>query len=1328
MHHSDVIVAGPAGWIDSALAIAACRAGALGLIDLEYASSGDGTALVRKLDQFTTGEYGVKIGPEGASSLLSQRPDRLRTVLLAGGDHPGLERLVGELRRQGLRVLFEAVSVAEAQRGVELGVDALVLKGQEAGGRVGAEPLFILLQRWLAQGNATIPVYAQGGIGIHTAAACVAAGVRGVLLDMQTMLLRESPLSHEQRQRVAALDGSETTLVGERLGAPYRIHARPGLPALLELQAEEERLATAELTPMERQQAWRETINRLTRQGPERGPWLMGQDVALAAPLAAQGGTVAGLLDHLLAQVDQHLAVVRRLKPLAEGSSLAQLHRTRYPILQGPMTRVSDVAPFAEAVAAGGGLPFLALALLRGAECEALLEETKARLGERSWGVGLLGFMPLEIRTEQLAAIRKHRPPFAIIAGGRPDQARELEAEGIVTYLHVPSPGLLRMFLKDGARRFIFEGRECGGHVGPRTSFVLWESMIEELLEHLGKSKDGSDLSVVFAGGIHDARSAAMTAALAAPLIERKVSIGVLMGTAYLFTQEIVSSGAIVERFQQEALACAETTLLQTAPGHAIRCVPTPYCDDFERERQRLIASGRSHEEVARSLEMMNLGRLRLASKGVDRSTNGTGRQLETRPADEQFARGMYMIGQVACLRDRVVSVAELHEEVSRGGTEFLDGVELDLLGSVAEEPARPPCDVAIVGLSAFYPGAKNTLEFWHNILERHYAVGEVPASHWDWRLYYDPDPRARDRIISKWGGFLTDMPFNPLDYGITPKSLESIEPLQLFLLEAARLAFSDAGYDWKDEGPRRGYEPGVIKRSFPRERTAAILGIGGGGSPLAVQYGFRTCLPLLNTVPGLNIDGDTVLERSRSVLPEWTEDSFPGILFNVAVGRVANRLNLGGPNYAIDAACGSSLAAVYACVRELELGTSDLAIAMGADTVQTPYAYMAFSKTHALSPRGRCRPFDAEADGIVLSEGVGAVILKRLADAVRDGDPIYAVIKGMGASSDGRDKGLTAPRAEGQLRALRRAYAQAGISPAAVELIEAHGTGTVVGDQTEARALAQVLEEAGAPVQSCAVGSVKSMIGHTKCAAGIAGLIKAALALHRRTLPPTLVETPNKQGNFEQGPLYLNTEARPWVRSKGPRYAGVSAFGFGGTNFHAVLAEYEGAYENEPAAQGRWPAELFVWSATDGAALAQQLSQVEATLAGGAQLALAELAASSWKAATRKPGQATVAIVAGSLAELLERLALVREQAASGAKEFSDPRGVYFTAQLPEKAEPIALFPGQDRSIPTCRAQTAWRSRRPQRSTSNAQLVKCYDRLLARWIYPGSAPADARA
>src|SRR5262249_5202338 len=220
---------------------------------------------------------------------------------------------------------------------------------------------------------------------------------------------------------------------------------------------------------------------------PENGLWLIGQDAAFAKPLAERYRTVGGIVQALRESVSRHLENARRLTPLAEGSPLAQRHGTRYPIGQGPMTRVSDTAAFAESVAANGALPFLALALLRRDDTEKLLRQTSERLAGQPWGAGILGFAPPEVRREQTEAIQAIRPPFALIAGGRPDQARELEKESIPTYLHVPSPGLLSLFLRDGARRFVFEGRECGGHVGPRSSFVLWETMCQLLLDQLDR-------------------------------------------------------------------------------------------------------------------------------------------------------------------------------------------------------------------------------------------------------------------------------------------------------------------------------------------------------------------------------------------------------------------------------------------------------------------------------------------------------------------------------------------------------------------------------------------------------------------------------------------------------------------------------------------------------------------------------------------------------------------------------------------------------------------------------------------------------------------------
>ncbi len=423
--------------------------------------------------------------------------------------------------------------------------------------------------------------------------------------------------------------------------------------------------------------------------------------------------------------------------------------------------------------------------------------------------------------------------------------------------------------------------------------------------------------------------------------------------------------------------------------------------------------------------------------------------------------------------------------------------------------------------------------------------------------------------------------------------------------------------------------------------------------------------------------------------MPEWTEDSFPGILANVTAGRIANRFNLGGTNFTVDAACASSLAAVYLAVRELETLASDVVIVGGSDCMQNPFTYLCFSKTQALSPRNQCSPLSQNADGIILGEGIVVFVLKRLADAERDGDRIYAIIKGVGAASDGKGKGLTAPAHEGQVRALKRAYEKARLSPSTVELIEAHATGTVVGDRTEVESLIRVLSEAGAREGSCAIGSVKSMIGHTKSTAGVASLMKAALALHYKVLPPTLgVERPNL-GLCRQGsPLYVNTDSRPWIRpsTESPRRAGVSALGFGGTNFHVVLEEYSGDYLGHlrDASFRVWPSELFFWTGRTRRELLEGVSALEAALCGGASPPLASLAAAcAHKEKQRISGldgkRLSLAIIPSSLQDLREKMRSSIAFLEGSGKDLTDPRGIYFTERpLAYEGKVAFLFPGQ--------------------------------------------------
>ncbi|MCA1601958.1 MAG: SDR family NAD(P)-dependent oxidoreductase [Acidobacteria bacterium] len=1279
----EVIALSPPCFPTPMVAQAAHRAGYSGGVALEYIEPGRIKSVLDALSATDT-EFTVSINrlTSGLLPLLeSSVPYDLKRVILSDFSRSGLEEEIAALRKFGVRVLVQVTCSEDAEWAEQLGADGLVVKGNESGGRVGEETTFILLQRIVLK--TSLPVWARGGVGLHTAAACLTVGATGVVLDWQLALCEESGLPEPVKVRVARMDGSETAILGQDCPIRYRVYARPGETAYFELKAFEEAEALQAASDPAMLAAWEKAVGARVVDG--RDLLMIGQDAAFAAPLAEKYRTVGGICRAINREARRQCRTAANLQALRPGGALAQSHETRYPIVQGPMTRVSDRADFALAVAEGGALPFLALALLRGPQVAKLLEETKQKLGNRPWGIGILGFVPKKLREEQLSEVVKHSPPYAIIAGGRPDQAEALERGGIHTYLHVPSPELLKMFLKSGARRVIFEGRECGGHVGPRTSFVLWESMIRVILTHLAEAKDrGETYHVLFAGGIHDGLSAAMVTALAAPLSERGVRIGVLMGTSYLFTEEAVATGATTEGYQKEALACRQTVLLESGVGHATRCANSPFGDYFAREKRRLIREGRSKEEIREALETLNLGRLRIAAKGIARGEDvarprdGGGPSYISIDEETQRRDGMYMIGQIAALREKVCSIKELHEEVGRAG-EYLEAaagssVNAEVMakkGNVAASPVSSPFDVAIIGLSCMFPKAKDLPGFWHNILNKVNGITEVPKERWDIELYFDPDRRAPDKVYSRWGGFLDERAFDPVRYGMPPNSVPSVEPLQLLVLEAARDALEDAGY---------------LNQPFDREHTSVILGVGGGIGDLGLGYSFRSLLPyFVGHADGTAAADRMINQLDGDLLPQWTEDSFAGLLLNVAAGRVANRFDLGGSNYTVDAACASSLAALRLAIGELESRSSNMVIVGGADTMQGPFSYLCFSKTQALSPTGQCKTYDESADGIVISEGIAIAVLKRLEDAERDGDHIYAVIKSVGSSSDGKDKGLTAPRPIGQIHALERAYAKAGFTPDTVSLVEAHGTGTVVGDRTEVESLTKVFQHAGAETQSCALGSVKSMIGHTKCTAGMAGLVKAALALSQKILPPTAsVTKPNPNANFPQSPFYLNTEVRPWIKRPDgtPRRAGVSAFGFGGTNFHAVLEEYSpvrGESEEALTLLREWPAELLLWRGQSLDEITGSLDQIETAIKEGAAPLLRDVAAAVCRTQGRGGETHCLAIVASSLEDLETKIAWAKISLNKGDGSFRDPRGIYYSAKpLGPDGKVAFVFPGQ--------------------------------------------------
>ncbi|WP_299738751.1 beta-ketoacyl synthase N-terminal-like domain-containing protein, partial [Pseudonocardia sp. 73-21] len=481
---------------------------------------------------------------------------------------------------------------------------------------------------------------------------------------------------------------------------------------------------------------------------------------------------------------------------------------------------------------------------------------------------------------------------------------------------------------------------------------------------------------------------------------------------------------------------------------------------------------------------------------------------------------------------------------------------------------------IAIVGMAGLFPNASNYRDYWQNIVDAVDCTTDVPETHWRSEDYFDPEPSADpsrpDTTYCTRGGFIPATEFSPGEFGMPPNQLEVTTTVQLLSLIVARDVLRDAGATGSE-----WYDPA---------RTGVVLGVTGP-MPLTHPMAARLETPVLKEVVrscGLSdADAEAIAEKYLLAFPPWEENTFPGLLGNVTAGRIANRLDLGGMNCAVDAACASSLSALRLACSELSEGRADLMITGGCDTENTIFGYMCFSRTHALSKGGRIKPFDDTADGTLVGEGIGMLALKRLADAERDGDRVYAVIRGIGSSSDGRFGSIYAPRASGQELALRRAYVDADCEPGSVGLFEGHATGTAVGDRTELTALGAVLE--GAPAASAAIGSVKSQIGHTKGAAGTASLMKLALGLHHKVLPPTInVETPNRALGADS-PLYLNTRVRPWIADPHrPRRAAASAMGFGGTNFHVVLQE-AGAERGAVLHRG---ARAHVWHAPDADAL----------------------------------------------------------------------------------------------------------------------------------------------
>ncbi len=466
--------------------------------------------------------------------------------------------------------------------------------------------------------------------------------------------------------------------------------------------------------------------------------------------------------------------------------------------------------------------------------------------------------------------------------------------------------------------------------------------------------------------------------------------------------------------------------------------------------------------------------------------------------------------------------------------------------------------DIAIIGAGAVLPPDGAGVSSFLDLIETGGdAIIDVPQDRWVHDDHYDADASVPDKSYARIGGFVQNAPFKSFEFRIPPKVADSIDRVQKWALMATREALAQAGLT----------SSGSTQPEFNRERTAVLFGNSMGGEQVyrtAIRVHMNTVKRQIVDVPAFQqLDSavrqqllESIDESLRADLPPITEDSMAGELANCIAGRVASAFDLRGPSCSIDAACAGSLAAIHTAVHGLRAKSYDLAVVGGVDSNMGPESYVKFCKIGALSPDGS-RPFDHGANGFVMGEGAAVFVLKRLEDALKDSDKVLAVIRGVGASSDGKGKGITAPNPRGQAQALRKAYSDAGLRPRDVSYVECHGTSTPVGDGVEVGCLKELFAEDGVPDASIPVGSVKSQIGHLKGAAGAAGMLKVVLSLmNKKRYPSINVSVPNP-AVFADGALRVQTMAEPWDNPpNNVRRAGVSAFGFGGTNYHVLIEE----------------------------------------------------------------------------------------------------------------------------------------------------------------------------
>ncbi len=1047
------------------------------------------------------------------------------------------------------RFFIETVDIELGDKLAPISPSGIIVKGNEAPGKVSRYTSFVLMQWYMK--NTDYPVIVHGGVGMYTAAGIFAAGACGVVLDNQLYLTKEAPLSPKFKELMGKLDENDSTVVGQSMNNQYRFFAKLGTKIVKTLKEKESfftdeeggddllyREIESHISPLDSADA-----------APLQSLFYLGQDGIFARHFAPEGDSLSVVMDRFVTTIGSLLADVDKFDPMGADSPLAKEHGVKYPIVQGPMANVSDNVDFAMKVYENGGLPYFAMGSLPPDLSEEILKNGSAKVPV--YGAGLIGIEALNPGVgKHLEQVKKYKAPFALFAAGMPSQAKELEAAGTRTYLHTPSPMMLENAMENGCTRFIFEGTEAGGHVGNLTSFVLWELGINKLMKQSDDQLKGQ--CIVFAGGFATGRGSSLVSGMGSTLARRGAKVGIQVGSAYLFTKEAVETGALKTVYQDVVSKEKRTILIGNTVGLMSRTVITPFSGKMMKNEYKRIKEGMGLNDRKRAFEKENVGALLIAAKGFKPVFGDEGITFEHFDDDGQYEKGNFMVGDALAFDTDQITIADVHDRYfgrNRGLNRALNALEVF---SAADNQIND--EIAIIGMGCVYPDAPDTKTLWENIVSKKISIGEMPEERLDPSLYYDPDRKAEDKTYTKIAGHVADFVFDAERFGYEPAKAAKISRSQKMVLTAAYQAAAEAGILSEagrvDDAAKTRI--GVVVASCLGNEFANNLHLKYYYPELKHHLAGIEEFAALSEEKQAELLG--ILEKSVSCNSRY--EPVHGMTLNIEASRIAFHMGIEGVNYVVDAACATSFTALDCAVKELLAGTHDTMLVGGLNTNLSPEPFVGFSKMGALSAKGSY-PFDDRADGFVIGEGAGVIVLKRLKDALRDGDNIQAIVKGVGASSDGKGKAIAAPNAKGQALALNRCFEKirTDVTFSDIDYIEAHGTSTTMGDKTELETIKSVYKS-DSPI---GISSIKSQIGHLLGGSGAAGLIKAVLALQNKTLPPNgAFEKLGKNHDIEDTPLYIIEDAKEWaIQGDRPRRAAISSYGFGGINYHCVVEEY---------------------------------------------------------------------------------------------------------------------------------------------------------------------------